>query len=481
MFIELKQKYARKETTMLRYLNQLLSIIMVYLTLLLAPAAFAAIPVTATQAAMPSLAPMLKGVMPAVVNVSATRDLSQQLADEYEQPAQSHPDDADNSDKLRAKKMGSMGSGVIIDAENGYILTNAHVVYKADAIHVKLHDGRISSAKLIGTDRASDVAVIQINEKRLSALRIGDSEQLQVGDFVLAIGNPFGLTQTVTSGIVSGLQRSNLGIGGHQSYENFIQTDASINPGNSGGALVNLRGELVGINTAILGKNGASVGIGFAIPIDMAVSVMHQLVEHGNVSRGLLGFLSQSVTPELAKALKLKTQSGAITTYISPNSPAALAGIQIGDVIESINHKPVKDSFQLRNIVGLLQIGEKIRINYIRNGKNYTTSTVIADPKQQEKYIKQRDPFLHGISLKEFDQQSPALGHVKGIAVLNVGEDTPAAKAKMMPGDIILAANNKSVTTLEELQTALKAAPERQVILRVLRESGVVFMVLERA
>lgn len=444
--------------------------------------AMAAVPPQILNPATPSLAPMLKRTMPAVVNIATIQHVQPAVEDEYENRLQQQNKDPRTADMPpRPNKLSSLGSGVIVNAEHGYILTNAHVVHKAKSIQVKLGDGRITDARLLGTDRASDVAVLQIKEKNLTAIEIGNSEHLNVGDFVVAIGNPFGLAQSASSGIVSALQRSNLHIVGAQSYENFIQTDAPINPGNSGGALINLKGELIGINTAILGTDGSNIGIGFAIPVNMAISVMRQLIDHGNVSRGLLGILSQSISTDLVKALNLKNNEGAIITFVAPHSPAANRGVQIGDVVTKLNHKVVKDSFQLRNMIGLLQIGDYVELEFMRKGKKHTVTTVIADPKKQEKASYLHEPFFYGLALKRFDQQLPGMGRTRGVQVLAVLENTPATKANIRPGDVILSVNHKNVTSLEELQVlAEQHSSESELILRVLRESGIMFVVLKK-
>ena len=284
----------------------------------------------------------------------------------------------------------------IVDARNGYIVTNNHVIDKADEITVTLSDARQLSAKLIGTDPESDIAVIKVEPKNLEELSLADSSQLQVGDFVAAIGNPFGLGQTVTSGIVSALGRSGLGIEG---YEDFIQTDASINPGNSGGALVNLRGELVGLNTAILAPNGGNIGIGFAIPSNMVAQIKTTLVEHGSVKRGQLGVNIQDLTPELAQAFGLNQSQGAAITAVQPKSPAAKAGLEPGDIVLSINDKRVKNSQDVRNMIGLLPLGEEVKLEIQRGGEAQTVKVEIAAPKIVQEDGQKIHPKLAGLLL----------------------------------------------------------------------------------
>ena len=321
---------------------------------------------------VPSLAPMLERAMPAVVNISTSTNI--QVS---ENPLMQDPffrQFFNVPEQLQRQQKNSLGSGVIIDSSQGLVLTNNHVIDKADKIMVTLHDGRQLNAELIGTDPESDVAIIRVPGNNLTQLPIADSSQLKVGDFVVAIGSPFGLSQTVTSGIVSALGRSGLGI---EKYENFIQTDASINPGNSGGALVNLRGELIGMNTAILAPTGGNVGIGFAIPTNMIMTIKESLVKHGEVRRGLLGVTTQDLTPELVNAFNLENKHGAAISRIESNSPAAKAGLEPGDIIVAANGKPVKNSQDISNIVGLLQIGDKVDIEFYRgNDKKEVTATI---------------------------------------------------------------------------------------------------------
>jgi Do/DeqQ family serine protease len=277
----------------------------------------------------------------------------------------------------------SLGSGVVVDARNGYIVTNQHVIENAQSITVTLRDGRQLSAKIIGSDPDSDLAVIQVPTSGLTALSLADSDTLRVGDFVVAIGNPFGLGQTVTSGIVSALGRTGLGIEG---YEDFIQTDASINPGNSGGALVNLAGELVGINTAILAPSGGNVGIGFAIPVNMVSQVMGQIVKYGEVRRGQLGVTVQDLTPQLARAFGISEYQGAVIAQVQPNSAAARGGLKAGDVVMAINDKPVRNSGTLKNLIGLLPVGEEVKLDILREGKPLTVTVRIQAPARRSRF-----------------------------------------------------------------------------------------------
>ncbi|MBM4200936.1 MAG: Do family serine endopeptidase [Gammaproteobacteria bacterium] len=321
---------------------------------------------------LPSLAPMLERIVPGVVNISTTSRVRLEVNPLFNDPFFRRFFGAPQMPREQQRQ--SLGSGVVIDAAKGYILTNHHVVANADQVTVTLLDERQFAAKVVGSDADTDVAVIKITADRLVAVPLGDSEALRVGDFVVAIGNPFGLGQTVTSGIVSALGRSGLGIEG---YENFIQTDASINPGNSGGALVDLDGRLIGINTAIVGPSGGNVGISFAIPSNMARDIMEQLVGSGKVRRGQLGVSVQDLNPELARSFGLKRSAGAVIAQIVPGSPAATAGLQVGDVVVAVNGKSVANASSLRSAIGLTPPGQEIELEIVRNGASRTLSVAI--------------------------------------------------------------------------------------------------------
>ena len=351
-------------------------------TVLLLPAllafntpAAAAMPVTVEGQAMPTLAPIIARVRPAVVNISTRGHIDVQrnplLNDPFFRRFFGSPQ------QPQRRETQSLGSGVIIDAKNGYVLTNHHVIANADEITVTLNDNRSITAEVVGSDERTDVAILRIEADNLVDVKISNSDQLLVGDFVIAIGNPFGLNHTVTSGIVSGLGRTGLN---PENFEDFIQTDASINPGNSGGALVNLRGELVGINTAILSRSGGNIGIGFAIPVNMAEQVKDQLLEFGEVRRGVLGVNVQDVTPDLADALELKQNEGALVTLITPNSAAEKAGLKEGDVVIAVNGEAIVGSTDLRNYVGLLRVGSEVRLDIVRDGKRRRINATIGDP-----------------------------------------------------------------------------------------------------
>src|SRR5579864_9495881 len=342
----------------------------------LTPAALpAAMPPAVGDTPVPTLAPMIKKVSPAVVNIATRGTIRERGAQNplLDDPFFRRFFDVPPDTGPRERPFQSAGSGVIFDARSGYIVTNAHVVENATEITVTLQDGRDLKADVVGSDTPSDVAVLKVKPDGLSQIPLGDSSRAEVGDFVVAIGNPFGLQHTVTSGIISGLSRSGINPDG---YEDFIQTDASINPGNSGGALVNLRGELIGINTAILSRSGGNMGIGFAIPVNMARSVMEQLVRYGAVHRGQLGVNMSTVTPAIAHSLGLASAIGALVSQVVEGSPADKAGLRVGDVITSVNGQPVKSNSELRNAIGLMRVGDSMDIGLVRDGKPMRVTAV---------------------------------------------------------------------------------------------------------
>jgi Do/DeqQ family serine protease len=352
----------------------------------------------------------------------------------------------------RERRNQSLGSGVIVDAKAGLILTNDHVISKAQQIEVTLHDGRTLVAELVGTDSQTDVAVLKVAAKELTEIPLADSDRLRVGDFVIAIGSPFGLAQTVTSGIVSALGRSGLGIEG---YESFIQTDASINPGNSGGPLINLRGELVGINTAILAPGGGNVGIGFAIPINMARTVMDQIVEHGKVRRGLFGIGVQDLTPDLAQALRVDVRRGAVIAKVEPDSAAERAGLRSGDVVIEIDGAEVQGAADLRNRIGLQPIGAKIELQILRDGRERTIHGLIGDPYERFTDGARLARALAGALLGNGSATTPR-GLLTGVAVGPVSKDSPAAAIGLREGDLLVEVNDQRVNNTDELQYVLR-------------------------
>lgn len=440
-------------------------------------ASFASVPVQSLAAAsgqeMPSLAPMLSHVTPAVVNIS-TRSLvrvkdNPLLNDPFFRRFFNLPE------RYQQRESQSLGTGVVVDAANGYIITNNHVIDKADEITVTLRDNRKYTAKLLGTDPDTDIAVIQISAPDLVELEIADSDQLRVGDFVVAIGNPFGLGQTVTSGIVSALGRSGLGIEG---FEDFIQTDASINPGNSGGALVNLRGELVGINTAILSKSGGNVGIGFAIPTNLAKDVMHQLVNNGEVKRGRLGVFVQDLTPNLARAFGMKQLNGAIISQVHPSSPAEKAGLKAGDVIVSLGNRQVNNSADLRNVVGLLRVGRNVDLAIIRNGKRLHVSAVITAEEQQRIEGANLSPIFKGAVFGIVRKDGLHSTQAAGIRVIKIERNSAAWNAGLRKDDLVIAVNRLLVSDFDELKQALRKS-SRGVLLNIRRGDSGLFLLIQ--
>jgi len=422
---------------------------------------------------LPSLAPMLDEVTPAVVNIATQGHVEIRSNPLFNDPFFRHF--FNQPDRPRQRKTQSLGSGVIIDAERGLVVTNNHVIANADEITVKLRDGRNMQAELVGSDPDTDVAVVKIPAERLTAVALADSDRLRVGDYVVAIGNPFGLGQTVTSGIISALARSGLGITG---YEDLIQTDASINPGNSGGALVNLRGELVGINTAIYSQSGGNIGIGFAIPTNMVRQITDQLVEYGEVRRGFLGAQLQDLDPDLASAFGIETGKGAVLVNILEGSPAAQAGLKPGDVVTAVNDKEVSSATDLRNQVGLKRIGDTVKLRIIREGKQKTVAVTVAGRETAERPSELRNERLAGATFGDIAEQSPAFGRVQGVMVYEVEQRSPIAIAGLREGDIITSVNRIPTSDLEGFLSVVNRVQGR-MLLRVQRGNQAAFMVIK--
>jgi serine protease Do/serine protease DegQ len=434
-----------------------------------APAANAALPTApVADSPMPSLAPMVKRASPSVVNI-ATRGTIK------EKPGQRNPllddpffrrfFDTPPDSKPRERQFQSAGSGVVVDAKNGYIITNHHVVENASEITITLLDNRSFAAKVIGSDEGADIAVLQAQQPNLVAMALGDSAHLEVGDFVVAIGNPFGLQHTVTAGIVSALGRSGINPEG---YEDFIQTDASINPGNSGGALVNLKGELVGINSAILSGSGGNIGIGFAIPVNMVKSVMDQLIKYGQVKRGQLGVNIYNVTPEIAKEFGLTESSGALVAGVAQGSSADRAGIKTGDIITSINGIPMKGASELRNAIGMLRVGDKVEIGLLRDGKPRKVSALVAERSEAETAnAADINPSLEGAELVD----APDGG---GVLVRAVQDGSPASQTGIKANDLIVGVGRTPVSNTKTFRTAAKGA--NVLLLNVRRGAAVVLI-----
>lgn len=417
--------------------------------------------------ALPSLAPLLKKVNPAVVNIStfATKQVNNPLLND---PVFRHFFGAPNNRQPQQRRTQSAGSGVIIDAANGTVITNYHVVNGADEIHVSLDDKRSFEATLIGGDPEVDIAVLKIKAKNLTELKMADSELLQQGDFVIAIGNPFGLENTVTTGVVSALGRSGLGIEG---YENFIQTDASINPGNSGGALVNLRGELVGINTAIIAPNGGNVGIGLAIPMNMARNSSDQLLEHGEVRRGQLGVIIQDMTSSLAEAFNLDAQQkGVLITQVQEDSAAYLAGLEAGDIIVMVNQKAINTASQLRNAVGSVRVGDALKLELLREGKKRKMTVVVGERRDLLSRANKIHPQLNGADLQDASGGN-------GVVVADIIDGSNASASGLRVGDRIVSVNRLAVSNLKQL-AKVAGRSSGKMLIRIVRGNTALFIVL---
>jgi Do/DeqQ family serine protease len=426
------------------------------------------LPVDASGQPVATIAPMLAEVTPAVVNINTktrvrTRD---PFADD---PFFRHFFGIPSMPRERVQQ--SLGSGVVVDAGRGYVLTNNHVIDGADDISVTLADGRTVSARRVGADPDSDVAVIQIEASDLVALPLADSDRLRVGDFVVAVGNPFGLGQTVTSGIVSALGRSGLrGL----NVQNFIQTDASINPGNSGGALVNLRGELIGVNTAIFTPSGGNVGIGFAIPANLAREVMRQLLAYGEVRRGTLGVQAQDLDVQLAELLKVDASRGAVVTRVLPDSAAERAGLKPGDVITVLDGKAVNGRADLANLEGLLPVGKEVMLRVIREGESKVLRATLTVPTLRRAAGAELDRRLAGARLAD---RAPRNGRGAGVQVTEVAPDSAAQRLGLAEGDVIVGLDRREVANLDALE-ALLAAAGRQAVLTVQRGQQGFYVIL---
>ncbi|HDC4403920.1 TPA: serine endoprotease DegQ [Enterobacter cloacae] len=450
--------------------NQLLSALALSVGLSLSASfpAFAALPSQVPgQTAIPSLAPMLEKVLPAVVSVQVegTAVQSQRVPEELKKYF------GDESPDQQAQPFEGLGSGVIIDAAKGYILTNNHVISQADKISVQLNDGREFDAKLIGGDDQSDIALLQVqNPSNLTQIAIADSDKLRVGDFAVAVGNPFGLGQTATSGIISALGRSGLNLEG---LENFIQTDASINRGNSGGALLNLNGELIGINTAILAPGGGSIGIGFAIPSNMAKTLAQQLIQFGEVKRGLLGIKGMEMSADIAKAFNINVQRGAFVSEVLPNSGSAKAGIKSGDVIVSLNDKPLSSFAELRSRIATTEPGAKVKLGLIRDGKPLNVEVTLDKSTSSSASAELIAPALQGATLSDGQLKDGT----KGISIDTVEKSSPAAQAGLHQDDVIIGVNRTRVQSIAELRKVLESKPT-VIALQIMRGNESIYLLL---
>ena len=421
------------------------------------------LPTEVNGAAMPSLAPIVKRASPAVVNIATRGTVAERgqrnplLEDPFFRRFFDVPEQGP-----RERQFQSAGSGVVIDAKAGLIVTNAHVVENATEITVTTIEGRDYKATVVGSDTASDVAVVKVKDAKLAELPIGDSSKAEVGDFVLAIGNPFGLQHTVTYGIVSALGRSGINPDG---YEDFIQTDASINPGNSGGALINLHGELIGVNSAILSRSGGNIGIGFAIPSNMVRSVVEQLVKYGEVKRGILGVHIVTLTPDIADNLGSKDAQGALVQEVVGGSAADKAGVKAGDVITAVNGQAVKSAAELRNRIGLMRVGESVDLAVLRDGKPKHFTALVQNRVAGGGEDSGPSAGVH----HAFEGADLADAPGGGVLVRAIEAGSPASETQLRPNDVITSANRQHVANVKELRAAAK---EQQTLVLGIRRGS---------
>lgn len=438
-------------------------------------AASASLPTQIQGQQLPSLAPMLEKVLPAVVSVHVEGAPDAGPQQEMPAPLKRYFDQKGQEvtpDNNRSPVSEGLASGVIIDAAKGYVLTNNHVVKGADKISVQLSDGREFTAKLVGRDEQTDIALIQLNgASNLNQVKIADSDQLKVGDFTVAIGNPFGLGQTATSGIVSALGRSGLNLEG---LENFIQTDAAINRGNSGGALVNLNGELIGLNTAILASSGGNIGIGFAIPSNMAMGLAQQLIQFGEIKRGQLGIKGTAMTADMAKAFNIDVQRGAFVNEVLPQSAAAKAGIKAGDIITRIDDKQIANFAELRVKIGITPPGQAVKVGLVREGKSLTLSVTLDNSIQTSANVDLMTPALLGVALSD----GTVKNGTKGVMVDNVEKSAAATQFGLQKGDVIVGVNRTPVQNLAELRKIVATKPVL-LVLSVMRGDQNIYLLLQ--
>jgi Do/DeqQ family serine protease len=434
---------------------------------------------------MPTLAPMVKHVEPAIVSIQSRGHEKVQQNPMFNDPF-FRQFFGRQFQQPRERQFAALGSGVIVNAKKGYILTNNHVVAPsgkhlkaAQQITVALKDGRTLTGKVLGRDPKTDIAVVKVKAKNLTQIKLGNSSKLQPGDFVVAVGNPFGLTETVTSGIVSALGRSQIPVQGEGqgTLTNFIQTDAAINPGNSGGALVNLKGQVVGINTAILSGSGGNIGIGFAIPINMAKQVMHQIIKYGKVEHGELGVYIQPLTPKLAKALGVSTKAGAVISQVISGSPAQKAGLKQGDVVTAVDGHNVTSATDLQSAILLKRPGNTVTLDVLRNGKHHKIKATLGNANALEQQQQgsagggKAHPGLHGLQIGKLNQRSPLYGKVKGVLVTGVDPGSEASQSGIRPGDVIIAVNRRPVRGVAQFRQAVKQN-KGNLLLTVHRSSG---------
>lgn len=431
------------------------------------PAAQAALPLAAGSE-IRSLAPVLEKVTPAVVNISVSGNkVSRQVLPE---PFRFFFGPEMQGEQVQERPFQALGSGVIIDAKQGYVITNNHVISDADKILITLMDGQEYEAELIGSDKQSDIALLKVDAKDLVEIEFADSDQLRVGDFAIAIGNPFGLGQTVTSGIISALGRSGLNV---ENLENFIQTDAAINSGNSGGALLDLEGKLVGINTAILGPNGGNIGIGFAIPANMVKSLTEQIIEYGEVRRGVLGVMGGELTSELARTFGYRSQHGAFVSQVIEDSSADKAGLKPGDIIISLDNKPVRSFSELRAKVATMGADKTVNLGIFRDGKKQEVEVTLARAEDENIAANTLNEALEGATLAKTETKDG----VKGVKVIEVAPRSPAAMSGLEKGDVIIGVNRKRIKNLAQLRKIIEAKPD-VIALNIQRGNSSLYLVL---
>ena len=470
-----RQKYPHKGEINLKYLENALMKLTVYsiqwllVLLMFSLTTHAELPVKEIAGTkVPTLAPIIKTSEKAVVNIATTAKQQQLNHPLFNNPFFREFYNIPKNYQPPKQRPQSTGSGVIINSKDGIIITNHHVIDAAEKIDVILSTGDILEAELLGSDPEVDIAVLKVKKSGLPAIALGNSDMLEVGDFVIAIGNPFGLSQTVTTGIVSALGRSGLGIEG---YEDFIQTDASINPGNSGGALINLKGEVIGINTAILAPARGNVGIGFAIPMNMAMNSVNQIIEHGEVKRGQLGVMIQPLDEDLARAFKLDTKTGVLIANVQDGSTAKKAGIKSGDIITAIDGNKVGTVHQLRNAVGAKRIGDKVTVEFYRNGKKKTTNVEIGG-KESLSSLSLTTPVSKKLNGLKFEAMK------EGLEITAIEPNSPASHTGLRQGDLILSANQQPVANLEDLKQALTINGNK-LLLQIQRGMGVFYLIIQ--
>ena len=421
-----------------------------------------------SQRGVLTMAPLLDRTTPAVVNISTEgrRNASSRDMDEMEEMMRRFFGERfELPDEDEGRRTASVGSGVIVDARRGLVITNAHVIDGADVVQVTLKDRRVLDAEIVGADEQTDVAVLKVDAPNLTALDFADSETTRVGDYVVAIGNPFGIGQSVTSGIVSALGRESRS-GRADAYQDYIQTDAAINQGNSGGALINSKGQLVGINTAILSRSGGSNGIGFAVPANMVRGVMRQLVDYGEVRRGRIGVGIQDITPALMEAYDLSVSRGAIVTQVSEGTPAAEAGLKAGDVIVGFNGEDIDGASDIRNTVGLVEVGTRTDITFLRDGKRRTTRIEVAPfPDSEDDTLEEtvrpepasfEEEIFDGATVTEIPRDMELRGGDEGVLVAEVERGTRAWLGGLRRGDVIRRIDRREIADLDDFADAME-------------------------